>query len=47
MQKPNRTLLPKSPFSKGGLLKQFLASSPPLSQGGLYQVAVIKVILAI
>ena len=34
MQKPNRTLLPKSPFFKGGLYLQFLIV-PPFSQGGL------------
>ena len=34
MQFPNRTLLPKSPFFKGGLSKQFLVV-PPFAKGGL------------
>ncbi|MCK9375287.1 MAG: hypothetical protein M0P73_03950, partial [Syntrophobacterales bacterium] len=34
MQIPNRTLLPKSPFFKGGLLEQFLVV-PPFDKGGV------------
>jgi hypothetical protein len=34
LQKPNRTLLPKSPFFKGGLYQQFLIV-PPFIKGGL------------
>jgi hypothetical protein len=34
LQKPNRTLLPKSPFFKEGLSKQFLAVPPHFLKGG-------------
>ena len=41
LQKPNRTLLPKSPFFKGGLLKQFLVV-PPFDKGGLGGILVFE-----